>query len=305
MNESTKKQVPIAEWIARYDDHLSSVRGLARDTRSLHRLVVQKFLHHRFPNGQVTWDDLRFRDCLTFLENEFTRLHHRETQRAWLMVLRSVLRYLAAEGYIPGGWDAALPRIPVYRQASLPRSLSEKQLADLERACRGDKPRHLRYRALLLLFHRLGLRAGEAANLHLEDVDWRSGCLRIRSTKNHHERLLPLPDDVGTALAAHLRASQPHSQWVFEPKRPPFSTERVYWHVHNSMVYLFGLAGIARYGIHALRHTAASEMVRGGASFKAVAEILGHKSISTTLIYAKLNAESLAQVALPWPGGAR
>jgi site-specific recombinase XerD len=258
MSQSSKKHTPIAELIARYDDHLLSVRGLARSTRSLHRHVVQKFLQHRFPSGQIKWDDLHFSECVTFLKKEFTLLHNRGTQRAWLMVLRSILRYLAAEGHIPRGWDAALPRIPVYRQASLPRSLSEQQLADLERACRGDKPRHLRYRALLLLFHRLGLRAGEAANLHLEDVDWRSGCLRIRSTKNHHERLLPLPDDVGTALAAHLRASRPHSRWVFEPKRPPFSTERVYWHVHNSMAYLFGLAGIAHYGIHALRHYSAS-----------------------------------------------
>jgi site-specific recombinase XerD len=73
----------------------------------------------------------------------------------------------------------------------------------------------------------------------------------------------------------------------------------------NSLRYVMGLAGIVDCGPHALRHTAAAAMVSGGASFKAVADVLGHKSISTTLIYAKLDLKALAQVALPWPGGAR
>jgi site-specific recombinase XerD len=304
MDEHPPKYIPIAELIETYDRHLS-VRGLARKTRSIHRHVVQKLLHHRFPNGQVAWDDFHFCDCAAFFKEEFARLSKRETKRTWLMVVRSVLRYWAAEGYIPGGWDAALPRIPYYRQASLPRNLSEKQLADLERACRQNKRQHLRYRALLLLFWRLGVRLSEVVNLHLKDVDWRNGCLRIRSPKTHRERLLPLPEDVGKALAAHLRANRPHSLRVFESRRSPHSLDRAYYHVKNCMTYLFGLAGIRGHGTHALRHTAAAEMVSGGASFKAVAEVLGHKSISTTLIYAKLDAKSLAQVALPWPGGAQ
>lgn len=304
MDKHPTKHIRLAELIERYDRHLSA-QGLARRTQSIHRHVVQKLLHYRFPNGQIAWGDLHFCNCAEFLKAEFARLSSRETKRTWLMVVRSVLRYWAAEGYIPGGWDAALPRIPFYRQASLPRNLSAKQLADLEEACRGNKRQHLRYRALLLLFWRLGLRTGEVANLHLQDIDWRNGCLRIRGTKSHKERLLPLPEDVGKALVAHLRASRPHSTQVFESRRSPHSMERAYWHVRNCMTYLFGLAGIRGHGTHALRHTAAAEMVSGGASFKAVAEVLGHKSISTTLIYAKLDAKSLTQVALPWPGGAQ
>jgi integrase len=305
MEKSPTKSTSIAEFTRRYDRHLLSVRGLARSTRALHERVVRRLLLFRFPGGQITWGDLRFGDCVAFLRKEFARLPSRESQKVWLMVLRSLLRYSAAEGYITRGWEAALPKIPSYRHASLPRSLSEKQLRDLWKACQGNKPRHLRYRALLLLFLRLGLRVGEVANLHLEDIDWRNGCLRIRSTKSHRERVLPLPDDVGRALVAHLRAGRPHAARVFEPRRPPFSAERVHWHVLNSMTYLFGLAGITDRGTHSLRHTAATAMVSGGASFKAVADVLGHKSIATTLIYAKLDLKALTQVALPWPGGAQ
>lgn len=295
----------IPELVERYDHHLLSVRGLACDTRALHRHVVQRWLRFCFPGDQITWGTLRFCDCVAFLRKEFARLSSRETQKVWLMVLRSILRYLAQEGCISEGWEAALPKIPTYRLASLPRHLSEKQLRDLNKACEGNKPRHRRYQALLLLCLRLGLRVGEIASLQLEDIDWRNGCLRIRSTKNHRERVLPLPDDVGQALVAHLRTGRPRSTRVFEPLRPPFSAERVHWHVVNSLSYLFGLAGIKGRGAHALRHTAAAAMVSGGASFKSVADVLGHKSISTTLIYAKLNLKALAQVALPWPGGAR
>jgi integrase/recombinase XerD len=305
MDQSPSKITSIPELLRRYDRHLLSVRGLARNTRALHQHVVRRLLCFCFPDGQVTWGDLRFCDCVAFLKKEFARLSSRETQRVWLMVLRSILRYLAQEGRITEGWEAALPNLPTYRLASLPRRLSEKQLGDLEKACQGNKPRHQRYRALLLLCLRLGLRVGEIANLHLEDIDWKNGCLRIRSTKNHRERLLPLPNDVGQALVAHLRTGRPRSTGVFEPLRPPFSAQRVRWHVLNSLHYLFGLAGITGRGTHALRHTAAATMVSGGASFKAVADVLGHKSISTTLIYAKLDLKALAQVALPWPGGAR
>ena len=104
---------------------------------------------------------------------------------------------------------------------------------------------------------------------------------------------------------AHLRAGRPHSTRVFEPLRPPFTAERIHNHVLNSLRYLFLLARITNHGTHSLRHTSATLMVNKGASFKAVADVLGHKQVSTTLIYAKLDLKALRQVALPWPGGVK
>jgi site-specific recombinase XerD len=305
MQRSIVTSSSISAFTAKYEEHLLEVRGLSRATCAIHRQVVQKLLRYRFPNEQISWKDFQFSDCVGFLTQEFARLSNRETQKAWLMVMRSVMRYLGAQGYIAKGWDAALPKITSYRHASLPRTLSAQQLQQLWEASEGKDRRHLRYRALLLLCLRLGLRVGEVANLQLQDIDWKDGYLRVRGTKSHRDRTLPLPEDVGEALVAYLQAKRPRSTRVFEPLRPPFTAERVHNHVVNSLHYLFSLARITSHGTHSLRHTSATSMVNEGASFKAVADVLGHKRVSTTLIYAKLNLKALAQAALPWPGGAQ
>jgi integrase/recombinase XerD len=296
----------IAAFMSQYDQYLVRVRGSAASTRQIHRLVVHRFLTCRFPDAVITWSDLRFSDCAAFVRKEFARLPSHDTQRTWLVVLRSVLRYLADEvGIIPRGWDAALPKIANRRQAQLPRQLSATQVHDLFDACQKHTSRHLRDRALLLVLLRLGLRREEVANLTVRDIDWRNGLLHIRSTKTHQDRDLPLPEDVGHALVAHLRHQRPHPARVFEPRQPPFTAARSYDHVGNTVRALLVRAGIGDRGVHALRHTAATAMVNGGASFKEVADVLGHRSLATTLIYAKLDLRSLAQVALPWPGGGR
>jgi integrase/recombinase XerD len=296
----------IAAFTSQYDQYLLRVRGSADSTRRLHRYVTHRLLTSRFPNGLITWSDLRFSDCAAFVRKEFARLPSSDTQQTWLMILRSLLRYLADEvGAIPLGWDTALPRIANRRHARLPRQLSETQVQDLFDACRRNTSRHVRDRALLLVFLRLGLRREEVANLTVRDIDWRNGLLHIRSTKTHQDRNLPLPEDVGHALVAHLRNQRAHPERVFEPRQPPFTAERSYHHVGNTVRALLVRAGIVDRGVHALRHTAATTMVNGGASFKDVADVLGHRSLATTLIYAKLNLRSLSQVALPWPGGAQ
>lgn len=305
MRRSIVTSSSISDFTSKYEEHLLKVRGLSRATCAVHRQLVPKLFRYCFPSGQITWKDFHFSNCVGFLTQEFARLPNRETQKVWLMVVRSVVRYLGAEGYISKGWETALPKITSYRHASLPRALSAKQLEQLWEASEGKDRRHLRYRALLLLCLRLGLRVGEVANLHLEDIDWKDGCLRVRGTKSHRDRTLPLPEDVGEALVAHLRTARPRSTRVFEPLRPPFTPERVHNHVLNSLHYLFLLARITNHGTHSLRHTSATSMVNKGASFKAVADVLGHKKVSTTLIYAKLNLKALEQVALPWPGGAQ
>ncbi len=305
MHEPAVASCSVSEFCSEYDNYLGRLRGLSASTRKLHRHVVRRFLTHQFPDERIDWSQLRFNHVADFLRAEFARLTSRDTQRAWLMILRSVLRYLAGAGRIPQGWDCALPKITSYNQARLPKNLSKDQVRALFSACRGKKRRHARYRALLLLFLRLGLRVQEVANLTPGEIDWKNGFLRVRCSKTYNDRVLPFPQDVGDALVAHLRNCREHPTRVFEPLRPPCTAQRCYVHVLNSIRYLFRLAGITDRGSHSLRHTAATEMVNSGASFKDVADVLGHKSIATTLIYAKLDMKSLREVALPWPGGAR
>jgi site-specific recombinase XerD len=301
----TTESLSLSVFESQYDAYLLTVRGLSRSTRSIHHHVIHKLLSSRFPIGYISWSEIRFNDFVQFLTSEFARLHNRWTQTTWLMVLRCLLRYLSREGHLPSGWDAALPAIVTRKHISLPRGLSQEQVRALWSASEGRKPRNLRDRALLLVFLRLGLRAEEVANISLSDIGWRSGRLKIRSKKTHRERVLPLPQDVGEAMASYLKVRRRHPTHVFEPRHPPFSAQRRRNHVGNSMRYLFASSGITDRGLHSLRHTAATAMVNGGASFKDVSDVLGHKSITTTLIYAKLDLKSLMRVALPWPGGAR
>jgi site-specific recombinase XerD len=297
--------VAVAGVVSEYDGHLLKVRGLSSSTRNLHRLVVHRLLSASFPSGQISWHAFHFNSVVQFVTSEFQRLHRRATQRVWLMVLRSFLRYLADEERIPWGWDAALPGIANRQHTQLPRGLTQDQVRALWTASEGSKPRDLRNRALLLLFLRLGLRTEEVASLLPGDIDWKRGCLTVHSAKTFRERTLPLPKDVGEALVVYLRSLRARPIRLFDPTRKaPIPEQRYEVYVRNCMIYLFQCAGIRNLGAHSLRHTLATEMVSNGATFKAISDVLGHKSITTTLIYAKLDLKALMQVALPWPGGA-
>jgi site-specific recombinase XerD len=305
MRDKRKVVVAIAEVVAKYDAHLLKVRGLSSSTRNLHRLVVHRLLSASFPSGHISWHEFHFSSVVQFVTSEFQRLHSRATQRVWLMVLRSFLRYLADEGHVPCGWDAALPGIANRQHAQLPRGLAQDQVRALWTASEGSKRRDLRNRALLLLFLRLGLRTEEVASLLPGDIDWERGCLKVHSAKTSRERTLPLPQDVGEALVSYLRSLRTRPTRLFDPTRKtPIPEQRYQVYVRNCMIYLFQCAAIHSLGAHSLRHTLATEMVSNGATFKAVSDVLGHKSITTTLIYAKLDLKALMQVALPWPGGA-
>lgn len=202
MHHSAVSNCSVSQFCPEYDDYLDRLRGLSVSTRRLHRYVVRRFLTLKFPKGNIDWNKLRFGDVVGFLKGEFARLSSRDTQRAWLMILRSVLRYLAGAGRIPQGWDAALPRITSYGQARLPKNLSREQVHALFfSACRGTKRRHPRYRALLLLCLRLGFRVQEVANLVPGDIDWKNGCVRVRCTKTHNDRILPFPPSLLCAIA--------------------------------------------------------------------------------------------------------
>lgn len=301
-------QVSLVDFEAKYDTHLCQTRGLSKSTRNIHRLVIHRLLASLYPDGWIYWRTFRFTDVVRFVSREFDRLHSRDTQRAWLMVLRSLLRYLANEGQISAGWDDALPSIANHQDARLPRGLPQDEVRALWTATEGRTRRDLRNRALLLLLLRLGLRTEEVAALLPGDIDWKNGFVKIRSTKTFRERVLPLPQDVGEAVVAYLRSLRTHPKRLFDPTRkapvgsPRRPEERYEVYVKNCLCYLFQCAGIKR-GPHALRHTLATGMINSGATFKTVSDMLGHRSIATTFIYAKLDLKTLAQVALPWPGG--
>jgi site-specific recombinase XerD len=217
--------------------------------------------------------------------------------------LRSLLRYLHVHGDIAVDLAAAVPPVAGWRLSSLPKALRPDEVGQLLTGC--DRRTHLGRRAyaVLLVMVRLGLRAGEVASLELDDLDWRNGELLIRGKGNQLDRL-PLPVDVGTALAAYVRRS-----------RPKAASRRVFLRVHAPVSGLSSggvasivraaceRAGLAAVGGHRLRHTAATEMLRGGASLSDIAQVLRHRHVDTTANYAKVDRLALRTLAQPWPGG--
>jgi site-specific recombinase XerD len=261
----------------------------------------------QFPTGEIEWTSVTPTAIAGFITTELQRHTNRSTQRTVCTAIRGLLRYLQLNYSFPAGTELLLPRLPYWRQARLPQTLSEGQLQSLLATCKGDLPDDLRCRSLLLLFTRLGMRTGEVAALSIDDVDWANGCVLIKGAKNRRDRSLPLPPEVGESLVAHLRNPRPADapRMVFLASRPPYNATQNYDRVRAEIRKVLRKTGISgvRLGAHVLRHTAASTMVNHGASFKEIADVLGHKSLTTTTIYAKLDLTNLADVALPWSGG--
>lgn len=218
--------------------------------------------------------------------------------------LRAFLRYLAVTGRCRAGLADVVPGYARWRLADLPRYLSAEQVNRLIAACDGEVVARRRDRAVVLLLARLGLRAGDVAQLRLDDIEWETGSLRV-SGKSRYEVRLPLPQDVGDAIAAYLacRSSTCSSDHVFLRNIAPFRPFRNGDGISSMVRRLMQRAGIVTpvKGAHVLRHTAATEMLRHGVPLEKIGLVLRHRGIDTTAYYAKADVTLLKQIAQPWP----
>jgi site-specific recombinase XerD len=186
----------------------------------------------------------------------------------------------------------------------MPRYLAPEQISRLIAACDGEAPAQRRDRAIVLLLARLGLRAGDVAQLRLTDIEWETGSLRV-SGKSRYEVRLPLPQDVGDAITAYLecRPSIFPSDHVFlrtiAPYRPFRQGDGISSVVRRHMKRADNVTPVK--GAHVLRHTAATEMLRNGVPLEKIGLVLRHRGIDTTAFYAKADVALLKQVAQPWP----
>jgi integrase len=204
---------------------------------------------------------------------------------------------------------AAVPRVAHWRLASLPGVLSESELNSVLRSFDRTTATGRRDYAMARCLVDLGLRAGEVAALQLDDVNWREGTLRIAKSKSKRMTLLPLPAQTGHALAQYLRFARPktESRAVFVRHRAPRDEAVGASLVRNAIRCAYARCGLARRwtGTHVLRHTAASRLINAGATIKDIADLLGHRDLDTTTIYAKVDLRKLAKVALAWPDARR
>jgi site-specific recombinase XerD len=285
--------------LGRYRGYLEVERGLAASTVRYCTDEARGFLAGR----EDRLAGLGAAEVSGFVADQCRR---RSTGSAKILVtaLRSLLRFLVLEGLVTPGLQDAVPAVAGWRGGGLPKALPDGQVAALLASCDRDTATGRRDFAVLVLLSRLGLRACEASALELGDIDWRAGTVTVRGKGRRDERL-PLPADAGEALAGYLRGGRPAgggSRRVFLLSRAPgggMSPGAVKAVVRNAC----RRAGLPGAGAHRLRHSAATGMLRAGAPLAEIGQVLRHRSLSTTAIYAKVDHGALAQLAMPWPGG--
>jgi site-specific recombinase XerD len=296
-------RTPLEALLADYHAYLVDERGLVSATVSHHESVARLFLAQRCQTheGELRLEDLTAADVAAFVTAECLR---RSVGSAKVMVtgLRCLLRFLHVAGRGPGPLASAVPAVAGWRGGSLPRALPVTQVRRLLASCDRRRAVGRRDFAILMLLARLGLRTGEVAALELDDIDWRAGELVVRGKGRRQERL-PLPVEVGEAIVGYLRRGRPRDdeRGLFLRARAPHG--RLSGGGVRAVVrQACDRAGLPRIGPHRLRHTAATEMLRAGATLAEIGQVLRHRDPATTALYAKVDLGALRMVAQPWPG---
>ena len=291
----------VEELLGRYRGYLLVERGLTAETVRGYMDFVRPFVVTRLRGDVLDLAGMNAADVTGFV---LATCPGRAVGSAKLIVcaVRSLLRWLHLTAVISTPLAAAVPSVAGWRLSSLPKALEPGQLRSLLAACDRRTPTGRRNYAILLLLSRLGLRAGEVARLGLDDIDWRRGEFAISGKGNRAERL-PLPADVGAAIAAYLRRGRPgtaEGRSVFVRVHAPhraLTTGGVTMVVFDAAQR----AGLPKMHAHRLRHTAATAMLRAGSPLPEVGQVLRHRSALSTAIYAKVDRDALAVLALPWP----
>jgi len=216
--------------------------------------------------------------------------------------LRAFLRYCHVQGLVTVDVSAAAMAVTGRRATMLPRGLEPGQVAALLAACDRSEPGGRRDYAVILLLARLGLRAGEAARLRLDDINWRAAEIGIRGKGGQYD-MLPLPADAGAAVAAWLRDGRPAAPFrevfttIIAPTRP-LTRMSVGFIVRSGCAR----AGIEPFGPHRLRHTAACAMIGARVPLAGIAQAMRHRNHTVTSVYARAGLDRLRPLARPWPG---
>jgi site-specific recombinase XerD len=293
-------QGPLEELLDDYRRYLRAERALSDHTvLDAYVPAARLFLAGwESPDG-LELERLSAADVSVFLARECPK-RSVSGARDLVCALRSLLRYLHLAGLIDVPLVWAVPSVADLRDRSLPRGLEPAAVKQLLASCDRRTLVGRRDYAVLLLLARLGLRAGEVAAIELDDIDWRAGLLLVRG-KGSRQDVLPLPVDVGEALVSYLRGRpRCESRALFlrvVAPRERLDRCTVAWVVRAAC----DRAGLPRVGAHRLRHTAATEMLRAGASLPEIGQVLRHREQKTTAIYAKVDRKALRALARPWP----
>ncbi len=294
----------IAAELKAFVAHLHSVRGLSVSTCRQRYQHVLEFLVDGFAARPIDISALGPQDVRDFALQR-TRNFAPGSVNVVSMSLRSYFAFKAISGVSTEALVAALPHAANWRHSGLPDALSQEEISRLLDAFDRGRPTGMRDYAITLCLLDLGLRRGEIARLQLDDIDWRAGVIAIHG-KGRRIDLMPLPARTGEAIAAYLQNGRPQTtqREVFVRHRPPINSPVDPDIIREAVRRAAARCGLRQRirGTHVFRRTLACQMVANAASFKDIADILRHRSLDTTTIYAKVDLASLRRVPLAWPG---
>jgi site-specific recombinase XerD len=294
----------IEEELQGFDEHMRCVRGLAPKTRQGRIRIVERLLRERFAAEPLQLSALQPDDVRQFMAEQLQDHGTTTHARALASALRAYFRYQAAFDDHADALASAVSSPAEWSLSSLPRSLSDEEVRRLLGSFTPDLPSYRRGYAMVRCGLDMGLRSSEIAKLARADIDWHAGTVTLRSTKSGREDLLPLPAATGQAIVDYLRFERPAGEnaAVFvrhiAPRGVPIGPDAVRRVIRDA----YRRIGLTHGRSHALRHTVARRLLEQGSSLKEVADVLRHRSLNTSLIYAKLDSRRLLAVALPWPG---
>jgi len=296
---------PVDALVGHYRAWLVVQRGLATPTVLRYENLARRFLGERANAvGSRFAEDLTRTDVIGFLLRETARVSV-GSAKGRVAELRALLRFLYLKGYTDLALATAVPPVAGWHDTTVPTGIATRDVQRLLDSCDRDDRAGVRDLAILTLVARLGLRSAEVARLELEDLDWRAGEIVVRGKARRRDRL-PLPSDVGEALTSYLCEARPQTpiRQVFLALKAPMRAIRPDL-VSDVTRRACDRAGVPRVGAHRLRHSLATELLSRGSTLSEVSQVLRHRDLATTAIYAKVDLGSLRRVAQPWPGAVR
>lgn len=294
---------PMEALIVEFGDYLTQERGLVPGSVHHHRRFARLFLTELGVTSEAELAGLTAADVTSFAMSQAQRRSVGD-MRSLVSGVRSLLRFLHLTGRVAQPLAAAVPSVPGWRFGSLPRGVGAGQVAAVLTSCDRDSAVGRRDYAILMLLSRLGLRASEVVGITLGDIDWRAGELRVVGKADHVERL-PLPADVGDAVADYLRYGRPRTscRYLFVTVRAPFTRLALNTSISGIVERACRRARVEPFGPHRLRHAVACDLLAEGASLAEIGQLLRHRSERATAIYAKADIEALRGLARPCPPG--
>lgn len=290
--------------LCNFDKFMCNVQGLATQTRSgririVRRLLLQQFADDHFVSSAIQPNDVR-----QFISEQLGRHNTTSNASALACALNAYFRYRSVCGDQVHALTGVIARPAHWSLASLPRSLSPNEIERLLASFPSNLPSQRRGYAMVRCALDLGLRAGEVVNLKLSDIDWKTSTITLRQTKSCRVDIMPLPAVTGQAIVDYLQFERPPTAnpAVFVRVRAPHDIPISVHAIHRVIRDAYHRIGLTHTRIHALRHTLARQLLEQGGSLKEVADVLRHRSLNTSLIYAKIDSHRLQAVALPWPG---